>query len=242
MKKRVNKSAAVRQQKAAKVQVEDTPEQALHRALNYFPTPLWGTRAGAEILREIDPEARSIWEPACGEGHMAEVLKEYFPTVVATDIHDHGYPGSGVEDFLLIDDAPHNADKIDWVMSNPPFEHAAEFIRRGLIFARRGVAMLLRVAFLEGTERYPLLYESENPLTLCAPFIERLPMVLGEYDPDASSAVCMAWFFFQKGLGGNSGPLIRPIPPGTKARLYRKEDVRRFAKLAPAPLFDFANE
>lgn len=232
MKRRPNKSAAVRQQKAAKGQVADTPEQALHRALNYFPTPPWGTRAGAEILRDIDPTATVIWEPACGEGHMAEALKEYFPRVRATDIHDHGY--GEVADFLLLNDAP----MVDWVVSNPPFEHAGAFIRQGMRFARRGVAMLLRVAFLEGTERYPLLYQGDNPMTMCAPFIERLPMVLGQYDPDASSAICMAWFFFQKGSGGNAGAIIRPIPPGTKARLHRREDVHRFAKLAAAPLLD----
>lgn len=232
MKRRSNKSAAVKQQKAAKVQQEDTPEQALHRALNYFPTPLWGTRAGAEILKDIDPLAREIREPACGEGHMAEALKEYFPIVHASDIHAHGY--GNVQDFLLGEDMP----ECDWVVSNPPFEHAAEFIVRGLRIARRGVAMLLRIAFLEGAERYPILYLGANPLTLVAPFIERLPMVLGTYDPDASSAVCMAWFFFQKGMGGNGGAHVRPIPPGTKDRLHRREDIRRFCRLAPAPLFD----
>lgn len=234
-KKRANKSAAVRQQKAAKEQVEDTPEQALHRALNYFPTPLWGTRAGAEILQEIDPEAKTIWEPACGEGHMAEALKEYFPTVYATDIHAHGY--GEVVDFLLVEDRPEALPDVDWVVSNPPFEHAAAFIRQGMRYARRGVAMLLRVAFLEGTERYPLLYQGDTPLTVCAPFIERLPMVLGQYDPDASSAVCMAWFFFDKQIR-SKGARIQAIPPGTKARLHRREDIRRFAKLSAAPLLD----
>lgn len=229
MKKPANKSAAVRQQRAAKDQEEDTPEQRLHRALNYFPTPPWGARAGAEILLDIDPAARTLWEPACGEGHMAEPLKEYFPSVRASDIHAHGY--GEVEDFLLTDTAP----PVDWVVSNPPFDHAGAFIRQGLRFATRGVAMLLRIAFLEGRDRYPLLYLGEHPMTLTAVFCERLPMVLGAFDPEASSAVCMAWFFFQKGAARMP---VRPIPPGTKDRLHRREDVRRFAKLASAPLFD----
>lgn len=235
MRRRANKSGAVKQQKAAKVQVADTPEQALHRILNYYPTPPWGTRAGAEIIREMDPDARIVWEPACGEGHMAEPLTAYFGTVYASDIHDHGY--GEVADFLLADKAP---APIDWVISNPPFDQAAAFIAQGLRFARRGVAMLLRVAFLEGTERYPLLYEGRHKLSVCAPFIERLPMVLGTYDPKASSAVCMAWFIFDKQLTGS--PTIRPIPPGTMARLHRREDVRRFAKVAEAPLFTQLNE
>lgn len=234
-KKRSNKSAAVKQQKAAKLQEGDTPEQALYRVLNYFPTPLWGGRAGAEVLKGIDAandwQSRIIYEPACGEGHMAVALSEYFPIVHASDIHDHGY--GDVRDFLLSEDHP--AD-VDWVVSNPPFEHAAAFIEKGMHVARRGVAMLLRIAFLEGTERYPLLYEGNNRLAVVAVFSERLPMVLGCYDPDASSAVCMAWFFFLKDYSGPT--TVIAIPPGTKARLHRKEDVHRFAKLAPAPLLD----
>ena len=48
---------------------------ALHRQLDYFPTPPWAARAGAELIRFVDPEARTIWEPACGDGHMAAVLR-----------------------------------------------------------------------------------------------------------------------------------------------------------------------
>lgn len=225
-----NKSSAVKQQRAAKVQEGDTPAQALYRLLNFYPTPPWGARAGAEILREMDPDAKVIWEPACGEGHMAEPLKEYFPSVIATDIHDHGY--GQVLDFLLLKDAPF---EVDWLITNPPFDHAATFLRQGLRFARRGVALLCRIAFLEGGDRYPDLYLGENPMTVCSPFIERLPMQLGEWDPDGSSAACYAWFFFHKGAPRLP---IRSIPPGTKDRLHRASDVRRFAKLAPAPLLD----
>lgn len=233
MKRASNKSSAVKQQKAAKVQVEDTPEQALHRALNYYPTPPWGGRAGAEILKDLDPMAQVIREPACGEGHCAYAMAEYFPQVIASDIHDFGY--GQVRDYLLDgEDEP----EFDWLVTNPPFDKAEEFLRKGLRQARRGVALLCRIAFLEGGGRFRALFQGENPLTLCAVFSERLPMVLGEYQPDASSAACYAWFFFQKGVGGNGGPRLTAIPPGTQARLFRREDVRRFAKLAPAPLLD----
>lgn len=235
MRKATNKSGAVVQQKAAKVQETDTPEQALHRALNYFPTPPWGTRAGAEILMQIDPYLSAVWEPACGEGHMAETLKEYFPTVHATDIHAHGY--GQVQDFLLDSTPP---GPVDWCISNPPFEHAQAFIELGMQVARRGAAMLLRVAFLEGERRSAMLYDGPHRMTYCCPFVERLPMVLGCYDPEASSAVCMAWFIFDKQVTGRA--TINPIPPGTKARLHRREDVRRFAKMAEAPLFTQLNE
>ena len=86
------------------------------------------------------------------------------------------------------------------------------------------------------TRENPGLGHNVNDLgKTAAPFIERLPMQLGEWDPDGSSAACYAWFFFHKGAPRLP---VRPIPPGTKDRLHRAADVRRFAKLAPAPLFD----
>lgn len=226
--KRINKSSAVMQQRSARVKEGDDPETALYRKLGHFCTPPWAARAGAEILLELDDQARTIWEPACGRGHIAEPLKEYFPVVHATDIHDYGY--GGVQDFLL---DPPRPGQVDWCFSNPPYHLAAEFLRKGLAVADRGVALLLRIAFLEGVERHGLLYLGDNPLTLCCPFSERVAMVLGGWDPDAQSASCYAWFYFSKikrwGL-----PRIQPVGPGTKARLTRRDDARRFATEALA--------
>jgi hypothetical protein len=49
--------------------------------LDYFPTPPWAARAGAELIKRLDPAARSCWEPACGQGHMAHGLADYFAEV-----------------------------------------------------------------------------------------------------------------------------------------------------------------
>lgn len=62
-------------------------------ALDYFPTPPFATRALCECVLGIDrarPLSSSVWEPAAGGSHMAEVLKEYFTTVHASDVHDYG--------------------------------------------------------------------------------------------------------------------------------------------------------
>jgi hypothetical protein len=70
-------------------------------ALDYFPTPPWATRA---LFRHVLPALgidaiRSVWEPACGEGHMAAVIAEFTSAVIASDIFDHGY-GNASHDFL----------------------------------------------------------------------------------------------------------------------------------------------
>jgi hypothetical protein len=71
------------------------------KSLDFSPTPPWATRA---LMEHVMPvlgvrEFHSGWEPACGEGHMAEVLREFFEEVIATDVFDYGY-GDAVHDFL----------------------------------------------------------------------------------------------------------------------------------------------
>jgi hypothetical protein len=60
--------------------------------LDDFPTPPWATRALIEHVIQGGPDLRSqiCLEPACGAGHMAKVLAEYFGDVRASDIHPYG--------------------------------------------------------------------------------------------------------------------------------------------------------
>lgn len=226
------RNLAVMQQRAPDEVEEDTPEQRLYRALGFFPTPPWGSRAGAEIIKRLDPLAQSAWEPACGQGHMAEPLKEYFRFVYASDIHSFGY--GNVYDFLSTAEP---ARRVDWIVTNPPFKRAQDFLHHGLLCADRGVALLARLSWLESDDRYWDLYGDDNPnrMTVLCPFIERCSMQLGSWEPELSSATSYAWFIFMK--GATPLPPI-PIRPGTKARLSRAEDIRRFATMASAPLFD----
>src|SRR5262249_878663 len=61
-------------------------------SLDDFPTPPWATRALLEhVIPNKDLARRSVWEPACGEGHMAKVLKESFGRVDASDIFPYGH-------------------------------------------------------------------------------------------------------------------------------------------------------
>ncbi len=206
--------------------------------LDYFPTPPWAARAGAAIIKDLDPEARSVWEPACGGGHMAFALGDYFDQVHVSDIFPHG--DHAVGDFLDPDGFPDV--EADWIVTNPPFRLGEAFVRQAWSRARRGVAMLLRLAFLEGAARHRLLYE-DCPLDICSPFAERVPMVSGRWDPAASSATAYAWFFWLKpktGLSAINGPLLRGINPGTKAKLSRPDDALRFGVAGATPLFEDA--
>lgn len=213
--------------------------------LDYFPTPPWAARAGGELIRAIDPQAVSCWEPACGGGHMAWGLMDYFPDGVSiSDIHDHGgslSAGPFIGDFL--DPTFGTRIHADWIVTNPPFVKGEAFIREAWRRAGRGVAMLLRLQFIESEARYRLF--EEIPLHALAPFAERVPMVKGRWDPTASSATAYAWFIFVKplvGLGYGQPPRVTIVPPGSKTRLSKREDRIRFCGEADAPLFDGVTE
>jgi hypothetical protein len=215
-------------------------------ALDFFPTPPWAARAGGELIRRLDPPvpgeaARTCWEPACGAGHMAHGLADYFEGgVYASDIHDYGCDAALI-DFLA--PRPQSPGDIDWIVTNPPFIAAEAFVRQAWPIARRGVALLCRLAFLEGGARHKLLYR-DIPLSCVAPFAERVPMVAGRWDPAASSATAYAWFMWLKDVPRGSSPdgssrdragtphappVLIPVPPGTKLRLTRASDFMRFA-------------
>lgn len=207
---------------------------------NFFPTQPWAMRAGAEIIRRLDPGARSAWECACGMGSGAHGLRHGFETVHESDLYL--YDGNRIHDFT----AKHEGaaalpfGPVDWIVTNPPFDDIPAFVRMALKLARRGVAMLLPMRALEGVERHGLLYGERCP-TVIAPFSERLPMHQGVYDPDRSTAAFYGWViwlqpalrpqrFMARLPDGNGGTVLRPgvldIEPGTRKRLFRIEDLR----------------
>lgn len=244
------------EQCAGPVVAGDDAETALYRRLNYFPTPPWAARAGAELIGWLDPAARTVWEPACGQGHMARPLAETFDVRVS-DVHDYG--GNVVTDFVAgWSEPPGTAGRmdparvywrspVDWVVTNPPFSLAEAFVQQGLRVARRGVAVLCRLAFVESEGRYPLM----RRLALKAPFAERVSIQLGSWDPDLKGATAYAWFIWMSDEALAESParatieaawaidttLERVIPPGARDRLARPDDRQRFAgEPAPAQL------
>ncbi|MGY3472483.1 SAM-dependent methyltransferase [Bradyrhizobium ottawaense] len=148
---------------------------------------------------------------------MAKPLKEYFGKVKASDIHAYGY--GSVADFLT---TPLEAGSVDWVITNPPFRLAEDFIKRALIGARHGVAILARTVFIESVGRYREIFE-QTPPTKFAQFTERVPMVKGRLDRKASTATGYAWIVWEKRI--KHPPRLVWVPPCRKA-LERPEDYK----------------
>lgn len=177
-----------------------------------FPTPPWATRALIEhVLLPRAPTLRdqSCLEPACGAGHMDKVLREYFRTTSASDAYDYGY--GKIADFRS---APYGVASYDWVITNPPFNLAEEFIGRARKIATRGVAILARTVFIESVGRFERLFEPDPP-AIFAQFVERVPMVKGRLDKKASTATGYAWFVWLN--ESNCSTELVWIPPCRKS-------------------------
>lgn len=193
-------------------------------SLDFFPTPPWATRALIEhVFPSLDLGAMglSAWEPACGEGHMAEPLREYFSTVIATDIHDYDYGDQA--DFL---DNGEPYASVDWIITNPPFGEAGEaFVLKALDLAKVGVAMFMRVQWLDTIGRYERIFR-DIPPTLIAFFAERVPLCKGHWDPMGSTATAYMWLVWVEGQAPRA-PFW--IPPGCREALTKPDDIARFA-------------
>lgn len=200
------------------------------RARDFFPTPPWATRAlmeyviGPTWFCSYRPVNGSVWEPACGEGHMAEVLGEYFGDVYATDIHDYGY---GLTDDFLTSEFKDGVSPFDWIITNPPFGLKTEaFVLRALELARVGVAMFVRLQWLDTIGRYNRIFR-DHPPTQVAIFAERVPLCKGRWNPDGSTATAYVWLVWIRGAAQRP-PLW--IPPGQRVALTRPDDRDRFTK------------
>ncbi len=114
----------------------------------------------------------------------------------SADAHRYGYAQQ--RDFLTY---PYETNAVDWVITNPPFRLAEEFVLLTLRVARHGVAILARTVFLESAGRYGAIFR-DNPPTKFAQFAERVPMIKARLDIKATTATGYAWFVWEKNAKG----------------------------------------
>lgn len=122
-------------------------------ASDFYPTPPEVTMALLDFLGL--PKDTVIWEPACGEGHMAKEMERQGYSVYATDI------AQGV-DFLATD---LSTNAYDWIITNPPFSKAEWFIRR-CYELEKPFALLLKAQFWHAKKRMNLFREC-RPWYVC---------------------------------------------------------------------------
>jgi hypothetical protein len=153
---------------------------------DFFPTPDWATFA----LMDNETFEGEIWEPACGDGSMAKVLASRGNQVIASDLYDRGYGEIGV-DFLRA------TREVDNIVTNPPYNAAEGFVKAGLRNAKRKFALLLRLAFLEGANRYRTIFSVTPPARVWV-FSERITFYPAGAIKKGTGTTAYAWFVWDK--------------------------------------------
>lgn len=155
------------------------------RVNDFYPTPEWATR---ELLNQVEIHG-VVLECCVGDGAIADVLESPERTILRNDI-DPRMPNLN----SVFDAANRREWRAfpDWVVTNPPFSCAPEIIPIAHDRSRLGVAMLLRLSFLEPVENRGHWLNQHPPTTLIV-----LPRISFTGDGKTDNVTC-AWMVWDK--------------------------------------------
>jgi hypothetical protein len=177
---------------------------------DFFPTPKWATFA----LMDNEPFKGHVWECACGDGAMSEVIAAVGYRVESSDLYDRGYGEIG-HDFLTTRRQAPN------IITNPPYNSAEGFVATALKQAQSKFALLLRLAFLEGANRAQTIFAVHPPSRVWV-FSERITFYPKGAERAGSGTTAYAWFVWSKDHSGQTE--LRWFKPGYRGR-FKTEPV-----------------
>lgn len=182
---------------------------------DFYATPPEATKLFLEKhIQDLPLNLNYILEPSAGEGHISEVLKEYFPqsNVISRDIEDRGYSSfDKIENFLESD----TTELFDLIMTNPPFKLIKEFIEHGNKKLNNGGQLILfaKLQLLESVSRREL-FEKMPPKYVYV-HSKRVPVwrdgqkINPKTGKKWATTMAFAWFVWEKDFKGE--PVIRWI-------------------------------
>lgn len=152
---------------------------------------------------------KNVWECACGDGGLSEVLISHGYNVLSTDIVDRGYKNLLFTKNFFEFDAEYNGD----ILTNPPYKYATEFVLHSLELIPTGnyVVMFFPIQFLESQKRYDSVFKKFPPKYVYV-FSNRVDTAMnGEFEKykKCGPTRCYCWFVWEKGFNGE--PIIRWI-------------------------------
>ena len=159
-----------------------------------------------ELLLNEETFNNTIWECACGEGHLSKVLVNHGFEVISTDLIYRGYGDDEPLDFLKETLEDFHGD----IITNPPYKYALQFAEKAIESVDIGnkVAMFLKLQFLEGKSRKKFFMK--NPPKIVYVSSSRLTCAKnGDFTAYSAGAVAYAWFVWVKGFKGD--PIIKWI-------------------------------
>lgn len=158
------------------------------------------------LLLQEEKFNKTIWECACGAGHIGCMLENEGYDVIATDLVYRGYGEEESFDFLedTIDDFEGD------IITNPPYKYVLEFAKTALDTVKEGnkVALFLKLTFLEGQKRKKFFFDNP-PKRIYVSSSRLICAKNGNFDKYKLSAVAYAWFVWEK--GSKTDPIIKWI-------------------------------
>jgi hypothetical protein len=146
------------------------------RTNDFYPTPDFATE---ELLKRVHIDGK-IAECCVGDGRMAEVLRRHLDRLATRELALSARRIGQVDRALFTNDlskkfkADFHLDasderawseqfpRVDWVVTNPPYNQAHAILPVAYKFAKVGIAFLLRLSYLEPAHnRFKFLIENK---------------------------------------------------------------------------------
>ena len=154
---------------------------------DFYETPFSLTNKFLDV--EPFDKSLTVCEPACGAGAISNILKERWNDglVSAYDKETNFLSETG---------------NYDYIITNPPFSLAHDFILKAKTVVNKKFALLLPLSYLHGKKRFDEIYsDKEFPLKKVHVFT-RYPMLgekLREDGKYTTGMMVYAWFVWEKG-------------------------------------------
>lgn len=160
-------------------------------ASDYYVEPRWCVDA----LLDAESFTGLSWDPSCGEGNIPKAMINRGLPCLGSDIASRGYGETNISFFDI-------QKEIDNIISNPPYGIIEKYIYHSLSMAKNKVAILARLALLEGQKRSQLF--TKTPLARVLVSRRRISMPPGGSNIKATGGtVAYAWFVWEQGHAGS---------------------------------------
>ncbi len=157
---------------------------------DFYETPYTLTRKFLDV--EYFNKNSTVCEPACGGGAISKVLKEYW--------EDDKITAYDKETNFLWD-----FDEYNYIITNPPFSLAFEFIQKAKQLAKSKFALLLPLSYLHGKKRFDEIYSDREYGLEKVYVFTRYPMLgetLREDGKYNTGMMVYAWYVWTNGYSG----------------------------------------
>ena len=192
---------------------------------DFYETPYTLTRKFLDV-EDFDKD-KSICEPACGGGAITKVLKEYWNDDLITAYDKE-------TNFLW------DYNNYNYIITNPPYSLAFEFIQRAKQLAKLKFALLLPLYYLHGKKRYDEIFSDRSYGLEKIYVFTRSPMLgetLREDGKHNTGMMPYSWYVWTNGYSGQ--PILDWID--NNGDILTKKDLEIKTELTDNSLSDIIN-